>query len=508
MIPAAQVRETIEWIDRSRVAPDLEALLRPTGRGRPRQLTVRALLVGIKLCIDTAKTGCLTDVHVVLTQQLHHRDQVELGIVDRRTGALVSLHQVRRLFATLSCRLDPAPHALDDAAADGVATRYEALQSVLDRLLDATMTPGVTHHGAYAIDGTGIWAWSRGKKRTDTSADPDARWGYKTAKTGSQEMFFGYELHALVRVNSQHQDRADVPTLAERIVVVPASTNCVTAVLPTLQKLAEAKTVREVVADRGYTYKSSWGPSLYRLGVDPVLDLHATQYGARGTHEGARIITGVPHCPATPPGLDVITRPERLADSPELDAFVDQIARRERWAFRRINTADRTGRERYECPARAGKVRCPLVKPSLSRPLALPTVTTPPVDNPPTCCVQRTISLPGHVDAKSRQRWYWGSRDWISAFNRRSRVEGYFGNLKGNNTEGLTRGAFRVMGLAKTSLMLGIYAAATNLRLLRGWIARQAPDEPPARTSIASPRRTKRASAPRSVQRKHHPPGN
>jgi hypothetical protein len=157
------------------------------------------------------------------------------------------------------------------------------------------MTPDVTHHGSYAIDGSGIWSWSRGKKRNQQSADPDARWGYKTAKAGTQEMYFGYELHALVRINSQHQDRADVPTLAERIVVVPASENCVTAVLPTLKAMAETSTVREVVADRGYTYKVNWGRELYALGIEPVLDLHQTQYGARGTHDGARIITGVPH---------------------------------------------------------------------------------------------------------------------------------------------------------------------------------------------------------------------
>jgi len=61
------VRETITWVDRSGVAPEIEALLRPTKRGRPRQLSVRALLVGIKLAVDTAKTACLTEVHEVLT---------------------------------------------------------------------------------------------------------------------------------------------------------------------------------------------------------------------------------------------------------------------------------------------------------------------------------------------------------------------------------------------------------------------------------------------------------
>ena len=507
MIARVEVAEAIAWVERADVVAELEAALRPTRRGRPRQLTVRALLVGIKLSIDTAKTSCLTDVHRLLATQLHHRDQAELGIVNRTTGEIVSLHQVRRLFASLTARLDPSQHSQPGLNPDQRTARAELLQSILDRLLDATMTPGVTHHGSYAIDGTGIWSWSRGKKRTQTSADPDARWGYKTAKTGSQEQYFGYELHALVRINSQHQDRANVPTLAERVVIVPASTNCVTAVLPTLETLQQhTESVREIVADRGYTYKTTWGPALYRLGIEPVLDLHQTQYGPRGTHEGARIITGVPHCPATPVGLDTITRPDRLSDSPDTDAFIDQISRRERWAFRRVNHADTTGKERYECPARAGKVRCPLVKASMSQPLALPTVSRPPADNPPTCCTQRTITLPGHIDPKSRQRHYWGSRDWITAFSRRSRAEGWFGNLKSSNTEALNRGAFRVMGLAKTSLMLGIYAAATNLRLLRLWTARQEAPTAQAGSIPATPPRARRRTATRTSHRRSRPP--
>ncbi len=59
------------------------------------------------------------------------------------------------------------------------------------------------------------------------------------------------------------------------------------------------------------------------------------------------------------------------------------------------------------------------------------------------------------------------------AFSRRSRVEGWFGNLKSDSTEALNRGAFRVVGICKTSIMLTVYAAATNLRLLRTWAGRQ-----------------------------------
>jgi hypothetical protein len=111
--------------------------------------------------------------------------------------------------------------------------------------------------------------------------------------------------------------------------------------------------------------------------------------------------------------------------------------------------------------------------PSLKLGVGLPTVTDPPAEHADlACCTQRTITVPGPVDPKARQRPYWGSADWIAAFSRRSRVEGWFGNLKSENTEALGRGAFRVMGIAKTTLMLGIYSAATNMRLLHAWARR------------------------------------
>lgn len=475
------VAETIAWIDRSGIAADLEQLLRPTRRGRPRQLTVRALLVGIKLAIDTAKTSCLNDVHAVLVDGLHPRDQLELGVIDPQTGAVISLPQVRRLFSSIARKLDPSPHSSGITDPALLEQRAERLQDVLDRMLAATMPRDLHHGGAYAIDGTGIWSWSRGKRRGQATFDPDAAWGYKTAKQSGQEPYFGFELHALVRVGNLNDDPTRVPCLAERIVVVPATTNSATAALPILQRLVDQDhRLREVIADRGYSYKNAWGPGLFELGVDPVLDLHPNQYGPRGTHHGARIIAGVPHCPAMPDAFDTIPRPERLADSPAVDDFVHNISRREQWALRRVAGPDQTGKERYECPARAGKLRCPLHKPSMALPLAKPKVTTPPPQaEAPTCCTQRTITITGDVDAKARQRHYWGSRDWIKAYSRRSRVEGWFGNIKNDSTEALNRGSFRVVGLAKVSLMLGLYAAATNLRLRRVWSTIHNPPTPP-----------------------------
>jgi hypothetical protein len=64
-----------------------------------------------------------------------------------------------------------------------------------------------------------------------------------------------------------------------------------------------------------------------------------------------------------------------------------------------------------------------------------------------------------------------------------------------------------VMGFAKTSLMLGVYAAATNLRLLRTWTARQNPratDELP--TSTSTPGRTAKRRAAAMPKRGISPP--
>jgi len=482
MIRRRDITRTLEWVDASGVPNVLEQVLRPTGRGRPRQLTVRALLVGLKLAVDSAKTACLTDVFVVLTEVLPEVVQHDLGVRDRRSGRVITVHQVRRLLDSIKSRLGPAANARPEDR----AARLAALQQVLDDLLAATMPASVPTSGAYAVDGTGTWSWARGKDRLTAAADPDAAWGVKTSKSGKQERYFGYELHAVVRVGRLNDDRP-VPCLAERIVVTPASTNCAEAVLPAIARMRdEGLRLREVIADRGYTYKTGWSRGLRALDVDSVLDLHPTQLGARGSHGGARFIAGVPHCPATPDAFDTIPRPERLAAALALDVFLGQINTREQWALRRVAGPDSSGSERYECPARAGKLRCPLVPPSMGQPVTLPKVLEPPQQSAHRCCSQRTITVPGDIDYKSRQRHYWGSRDWISSFSRRSRVEGWFGNLKDRSREALGRGAFRVMGLCKSSLMLGIYAAATNLRLLDAWATKVGLEEPPTLASRAN----------------------
>ncbi len=87
-----QPRSRNDRLDRPRPTsqPSSRRCCGPTAEAGRGSCTVRALLVGMKLAIDTAKTSCLTDVHRILTEQLHPPRQTDLGIIDRRTGQAIS----------------------------------------------------------------------------------------------------------------------------------------------------------------------------------------------------------------------------------------------------------------------------------------------------------------------------------------------------------------------------------------------------------------------------------
>ena len=152
--------------------------------------------------------------------------------------------------------------------------------------------------------------------------------------------------------------------------------------------------------------------------------------------------------------------------------FTDRIAARETHSFRRKTGPDASGKERYECPARAGKLRCGHCPQSLLLPDEVPDVIgAPDPQTAPRACSQSTITVHRTVTPQIRQRLRWGSPEWVTSFKRRTLVEGAFGNLKNPRTENIRRGWTSVVGLVKTSLML-VIAQAANLRLLRSWAKR------------------------------------
>ena len=359
--------------------------------------------------------------------------------------------------------------------------------------------------------------------------DVDARWGYQTKTYDNKtNLCYGYHVFGMVGLLPVGADPDLRPKLTERISIRPANANAIVAALTMIDSLNAAnRHVRELLSDREFSYKSeqSWAQPLRQRGVSQVMDLHPNDRGIRD-YNGIAMMDGVPYCSAAlanRPDLVNIARPERFSAPPlkanasveereEHDRVTAQIAEfnrlksePEQRAFRRVAGPDADGNERYECPAQAGKLicaNCPFSLnfldgvPVVEKPHALPALPVRPVrlDSSATaaereqyrqdldryntqadflrCCRQRTITIPGTVTPKTRQKLAWGSEDWQESYKRRTHVEGAFGNWKSPKTSRVQRGWIYVVGLVKTGIMIACVAFATNMRLLRRWSER------------------------------------
>ncbi|HEU4675330.1 MAG TPA: hypothetical protein VFS29_05050, partial [Motilibacteraceae bacterium] len=481
MIRRCEFARALALIERSGVHTDLEELLRPPGKGgAPRQLRVEVFLAAALTAVHHKKTLSLVNIHQVLTRDLARSYQTALGV--RVHGEAISIRQVRYLLEAIERKLAHTQGRRPDLADADRAERREALQNIMDKLLAATMPAHLPTHGRYAVDATAIESAARGKRSNraaetaeslavaaaenqasdddiDAAAleggrafDPDARWGYRTKTYDNRtSSCFGYQVIAYTRIKPSRWD-TDEPLLTERIAVVPANASAIEPALALLDRLRTTgpTTPVEIAADRGFSYavEERWAYELRARGVDQVLDLHPNDHGVRD-FDGVKMIAGTPHCPAMPEDLVDIRRPAQLsagklkanptarekaehaAKVTALATFQADIAKREVYAFRRVTGPDPTGKERYECPARAGKIVCAHCPLSQNLPEGTPTVEDPPeADTAPTACQQRTITVPGDVTPKLRQQLRWGSPEWITSFSRRTHVEGGFGNLK------------------------------------------------------------------------------
>lgn len=496
MIRDSEVRRVLALVQRADVSDDLRRVLSVDGRGARSPLTVESFLVGGVLSLHL---GPMTyaNIHRVLTNEISVDSQRLLGTRYRTRAAglsverLITRRPIENMLNQLGNRLGHRHTSHPDLSPAQRQERAALLQSVMDRVLDAAKPTDLPATGRYALDPTGVWSWSRARS-DGTSVDPDAHWGYKTAKTGEKEKFFGYDVYAFVRVQEVGASRS-YPHLIERMVVFPAASDEPDSALPMVQAMTTGPyPIRTLIADRAFSYKEAqrWADRLRDLGIQQVVDLHDNDHGGRD-HEGLRIVAGWPHCPAMPDHLVDIRRPPRLSlpDGttldfiPELDGdepaikgatreFVARIEQRRAYATRRVSGPNARGDERHECPACAGQCRCPLRPESMHLRPSLPLIVNPPKkEGRPLICEQRTVTVPGTVTPKVRQLLYWGSVEWIRSFARRTYVEGVFGNLKNRNTENISRGWLQVSGHARTSLMLSLAAAAYNLRIARKWNA-------------------------------------
>lgn len=482
-----EVRLAERVVDDSGVAEELEQLLHDTrvnGAGRPSELPVRALLVGlvtVALLGQPLHLRRCTELLANLSRPIRER----LGIV-RADGGRITERQVTYLFRRIRTELDPSPHTAADVDEQTRQARAERLQALCDALLAATL-PDERDSGSYALDATAIEAWARGYRSRDRWRDPDAGWSVKTpsgttdlereggdTRPRNADGVYGYDVHLLTWIRDDGQDTAP-PPLTERVAVFGGGRSNVEqvadGVAAAILHPAADQPIGEVVCDRWYTQQLAgrFAMPIRRTGAGLVMELKSDQRGPQGTFRGALKVDGELYCPSMPPGLHQL--PDAHYRKPKQMAARAAVAeRRKPYQFLPLNLPDANGSQRVQCPAERKNVRCPLKEKSLEKdPATHPTIVDPP-EAPADCCTQGSMTVPAATLGRIKQKHPYGTEEHRVSFNRRNVVEGAIAVLRNAGAQDIKRDHIRVMGIAATTLLITIAVAAMNVRLLANHI--------------------------------------
>ena len=443
-------------IDDSRVASMIEEVM-PKG-GRPRQLPVRTVLLGLLLALNDERPAHLTRAYGALVA-LSKSDQLRLSVLSVRATRChrATYRQLERTFSVMM-------RAIGDRWA-------EMADAVADALLEASIPERYkTASASVAIDWTDYECFSRPKGRNGgPPADKEATFGRRHADAPGKkdEIFFGYYGQVVTMV---HEDGAEViPELVRRIELTTCALDpprVIVAVLAHL--LAGGIGLSDVLVDCGYSMRvpESFALPVRALGASLVMDLHPADRGAKGTHAGAVICNGNLYCPATPKALFGLGPAPRGASQAELDALDAASAELSRYKLGVNSAEDADGHRRLACPAVLGKLRCPLRASSLSLSFDRPSVLVPPSGELPVCCRQQTVTVPPSVAAKTRQRHDYPSPAHRRSYGRRTASERSFASGKDPAGIAMRRGWCRLMGRAKNKLMYALGFVAANLALI------------------------------------------
>jgi hypothetical protein len=447
MIPATQYRRAAYLVDTHGAAERFTVFMYPNPQGRPAVLSARTFLIGCLLAIEVHRSMLYTHVFQVLARELPPEAMVELGVAERAVNAagqpVARVTLKRHHVYNFTRRL----RRLSGGGRHGHPIRTEdkaALLEVVNLTLKATLPTRPAGSGAYAVDESGVWAWSRGrsgrKKATaqtdetdlyeddspadpehDSPADPehdapassepasrsaigsidrDAAWGGKTSKAGKDERYFGYSLHGLVRAPALGAEPGSEPLLLERLDLTPAATDLVDATLAMLDEIVDdGGTVTELIGDRHYSFKhpARWISQLIARGIKQVADLRFGDHGFTDA-AGTRVAAGHPHCPGTPDHLATIIKPGPQPKTPvtlrndhtdeqaaqrydNFEEFRRLIAERQSYALQRHGRSKSNENDwRWRCQALAGIAGCPLRPETLEAAMRL---GLPIVQNPP-----------------------------------------------------------------------------------------------------------------------------
>jgi hypothetical protein len=471
-------------IDISGVAPRVEAML-PAGV-RARQLSVRTLLAGMCLAQADHRPAHLTRVHQALVS-LPGDDQVRLGVVaDWRHGPhRLTYRQAEYTFGLVA-------DALGKHKPDGLPS--PELHAVCADLLEACIPAELTHAStSLSVDWTDLESFSRPPPRgTSDCADPEASWGHRKNNLlrTQDELFYGYYLSAAVMMPDE--DGPAVPEFARRAALSSCRHDPVRAFAPVLTALpGQGIPLGDILGDCGYSHRdaAAWAIPLRAAGARLVQDLHPHDRGPKGTHHGAVIANGNLYCPKTPRPLLELGPLARTATKDQAADWERTTSELARYKLGRLTSDDQDGYHRVQCPAAAGKIRCPLRPASMTLDRDRPQILQPP-SNPQACCAQQTITVPPHVLAKTAQKHDYPSAAWRRSYARRTGAERGFATVKDPASNDTARGWCRLMGLTPLMLFTVTLLVVRNQRILAAWNARQ--EENQHRAAKGLPPKTRR----------------
>lgn len=317
-------------------------------------------------------------------------------------------------------------------------------------------------------------------------ADPDScryeRDGWKRdGKYG-----FGLEMHSFVMICEEGDPF--IPPFARHLRLTPNRPEKRPIVIDMAKRMAMmGEPISDAVYDSGYGEFLEINAGLRRAGFAPVFDLVPGHRGVLGAVAGAVVVDGVLYSPGLPDKLRNLKPPAVGTGMAGLNRYQELIAERQRYALRQLGSRPNPdGTIRYQCPAAAGRIACP-VKPqslaiSTSKGMVVPTQVPAPGAQGDVCKqASVTIDLddPASFD---RTRGYvgglyqkhpFGSDAHYDSMKRRSYVESSYGNIKNEAEQNLRRPSIRVMGRAKMTLISVVVVAAANLRMGRLWTRRQ-----------------------------------
>lgn len=514
MISSHQIADAEYIIDNSNAVDILIAGYRTERRGRPpARNEIRLMLIGLFLSIAHRGRGTFAGALEVLLNGIPLEEAVRLGVkevitTDEGTVVrnLITINTFYNPQRSIDKGLSYGPNAPGELDYAERQRRHRVLRSLCDSICDVfNFGLDIT---AAAADATSLEAWARPCKKkakpgdSDDDADfddallldveaatgrrdLDADHGHRTRTiNAATNLFYGYHQHALVAIAGVGKAADSVPALALRVAITAANADVVDITLDMIDSLENP--IRDLAVDRLYHYKDlhRWKYPLNERGIRQHNDLNPNEQGF--TEAGRlRWAAGSAHCPATPDDLGTITRPSPRASHEENVEFSKRIKRRNAFALVVHGPPDIHGTQRLKCPAEEGGVGCRHRSGSIEYAIEnnREIVENPPdpaTDGEPLpkCCTQQTVTItPPPSQLKLQQPNYWGSDKWEEVYDKRTRVEGFFGNIKNPSTENVRRGHLQKNGLVWIHIIAALSAASYNLRIARNWNERRKPSE-------------------------------